>query len=29
MLKALSHIHHLGICHRDIKPANFLITDTY
>ena len=24
LLKALSHIHKLGIIHRDIKPANFL-----
>mmetsp|Transcript_29786 Transcript_29786/g.54730 ORF Transcript_29786/g.54730 Transcript_29786/m.54730 type:complete len:524 (+) Transcript_29786:367-1938(+) len=23
--RALSHIHHLGICHRDIKPQNLLV----
>jgi serine/threonine-protein kinase len=25
-VKALGHVHHLGIIHRDIKPSNFLVT---
>ena len=28
LLKALVHIHRLGIIHRDIKPANFLYNRT-
>ena len=29
LFRAITHLHHHGICHRDIKPDNIVLSEDY